>query len=140
MSETTNAKIMRYGAKAGIMAGSYVAIDKFVLRKSSTTKSTAICFGSIIIGSLVAQYVADTFIKDNTLFGLMKNGKSVESQAAQLAASVGTSTIIEKVIFKNSYNSSDLLNIQSIALLAGCNVAAELMTDVLYQRPIDAFD
>lgn len=139
MAETQTNKMIRYTAKAGAMGGLYILVDKVILKSASTTKSSAVCFGAIVVGSVVGQYLADTFIKENSLFGLLENGKSIESQGVQLAGSVATGTLIEKVIFNNSY-SNDLINVQSIAILAVCNVVAELAVDVLYKRPLDAFD
>jgi hypothetical protein len=136
-----NKNMIQYGVKSGLMAGTYVAIDKYLLKRTSTTKSIGVAFAAIVAGSLVAQVLADQFLMENTLLGLMPGGaKSIESQIAQVAGSVVAGSMLDKYLLKNSY-SKDMIDYKSIAVLIVADLISEVAMDVIYQKQkIDPFD
>lgn len=137
---TDTKTVMQYTMKGAIMAGTYVALDKVVLKKSSTTKSMAISFCAIAAGSIIAQVVASQFLKENTLFGLLPNARSIESQAAEVAASVVAGIAADKYLLNNSYSTKSI-DMKTDGLLIASDLLAEVAIDILFmKKTINPFD
>ena len=128
MSESTLLKPL-------VMAGTVVAIDKFVMNNPNMTES--LYFG---VAGAVGVYTGGMVAKALPLplpSGDYFSGKTLETRLAEISIGAGGAYALNRFVLKNDFNSRNMVN--KIGILVASDFISEYITDYLNGKPLSFF-
>jgi hypothetical protein len=128
MSESTLLKPL-------VMAGTVVAIDKFVMNNPNMTES--LYFG---VAGAVGVYTGGMVAKALPLplpSGDYFSGKTLETRLAEISIGAGGAYALNRFVLKNDFNSRNMVN--KIGILVASDFVSEYITDYLNGKPLSFF-
>jgi len=130
MSQNTNTLL-----KPLVMAGTVVAIDKFVMNNPNMNES--LYFG---LAGAVGVYVGGMVAKAMPLplpSGDYFDGKTVETRVAEIGVGAGAGYALNRFVLKNDYSYDQMLN--KLAVLAAADFISEYAVDYIEGRNLAFF-
>ena len=121
--------------KALIAASIGAGID-LIIYKNNNIKATMLLAGCIGGSSFVASKMAKSLpdLSGGALgTSTMYDVKTIEQRVLELTLSSGSSFILSKYVFKNM---RELPVMQYVGIFAGSSIAAEYLTDYIYQQKL----
>jgi len=128
MSESTLLKPL-------VMAGTVVAIDKFVMNNPNMTES--LYFG---VAGAVGVYTGGMVAKALPLplpSGDYFSGKTLETRLAEISIGAGAGYGLNRYVLKNDYSYDQMLN--KLAILAVSDFISEYAVDYINGKPLSFF-
>ena len=128
MSESTLLKPL-------VMAGTVVAIDKFVMNNPNMTES--LYFG---VAGAVGVYTGTMVAKALPLplpSGDYFSGKTLETRLAEISIGAGGAYALNRFVLKNDFNSRNMVN--KIGILVASDFISEYAVEYINGKPLSFF-